>query len=49
MPKPYQYGQSPNPKDWHEAAQAIKSLSQKKKVPTVYSFEDLDKLFKEKK
>ena len=29
--KPYQYGVSPNPTNWHEAADALKSVTEKAK------------------
>jgi hypothetical protein len=38
--KPYEYGRSPNPKNWHEAADAIRSISKSKSARKTNPIED---------
>lgn len=49
---PYQYGVTPNPKNWHETAAAIRSLAVKPKKQPSSSLDDklksIEKLIKDK-
>lgn len=49
--KPYQYGVSPNPSNWHEAADALKSVTEKAKgdSPVTSRLNIIEKLIKGKK
>jgi len=47
----WQYGQSPNPKNWHEAADALKSLQKVKRKPNPFAekLDSIEQLLKEHK
>lgn len=49
----YQYGVTPNPKNWHETAEAIRSLATKSKKPKESGLDtkiaSIEKLLKERK
>lgn len=48
--KPWEYGRSPNPRNWHEAADAIRSLQQTpaRKSSLTEKLDVIAKLLKEK-
>lgn len=49
-PKAWAYGKSPNPTNWHEAAEALKSQPRKPKAnPLMARLDAIESLLKEKK
>jgi hypothetical protein len=48
---PWQYGVSPNPKNWHEAADALKSMKsmKQKRKGLMDRIDSIEKMLKDKK
>lgn len=47
--QPYQYGKSPNPRNWHEASEVLKGLQKKKPNPFMEKLTSVEQLLKERK